>query len=319
MKYLFIKKTIMGRIAFCFSWQARTLDQTYKMFQSNLFDAAKKQWFEYDVFCAVEDDKDVDKIKLLHPTTTIKIKSADVEKLIDEKYGNFIKNVFPYKYWALWYTKYCYNSLQQIYKISKSMELKNKYEFDNKLNYDIVLKLRFDAPFPNTLDFNAILKELRKHDTCVICNQYKYSKLTKLVWADSIDDIYFILNNFASKIFANMFDEWLNCFEGKEITRNIWLHNVFNKILKKNNESVEKYKIKYKNKKILAYILVLKLYSVMFFYTKFFMRQDNERWFLSFFEYNDFTIVKDQISIRIMKESNFFSVKWLFKKTKYEL
>jgi len=106
-----------------------------------------------------------------------------------------------------------------------------------------------------------------------------------------------------------MFNEWLNCFKGKEITRNIKLHNIFNTILKRNNESVEKYKIKYKNKKILAYILVLKLYSVMFFYTKFFMRQDNERRFLSFFEYNNFTIVKDQISIRIMKESDFFSVK----------
>ena len=117
----------------------------------------------------------------------------------------------------------------------------------------------------------VILKELKKHDTCVICNQYKYSKLTKLAWADSIDDIYFILDSAASKVFANMFDKWLNCFEGKEITKNIWLHNTFNKILKKNNESVEKYKIKYKNKKILAYILVLKLYSVMFFYTKFFI------------------------------------------------
>jgi hypothetical protein len=31
------------RIAFCFSGQARTLDQTYLFFQKNLFEAAKEQ------------------------------------------------------------------------------------------------------------------------------------------------------------------------------------------------------------------------------------------------------------------------------------
>ena len=73
------------RIAFCFSWQARTLDQTYLFFQKNLFDAAKEQWFDYDVFCAVEDDEDADKVKLLNPTKIEKIKSGDVEKIIKKK------------------------------------------------------------------------------------------------------------------------------------------------------------------------------------------------------------------------------------------
>ena len=78
------------RIAFCFSWQARTLDQTYLFFQKNLFDAAKEQWFDYDVFCAVEDDEDVDKVNLLNPTKVEKIKSNDIERIILNKYKNFI-------------------------------------------------------------------------------------------------------------------------------------------------------------------------------------------------------------------------------------
>jgi len=113
----------------------------------------------------------------------------------------------------------------------------------------------------------------------------------------------------SSTLFANMFDERLSCFEGKEITKHVWLHKIFNKILKRNNEIVEEAKKKHKNKKILAYIIVFRLYTVMFFYTKFFMWQDAERRFLSFFQENKFHIIKSQISIRILKETEFFSVK----------
>ncbi len=307
------------RIAFCFSWQARTLDQTYKFFKENLFDTAKEQWFDYDVFCAVEDDSDIEKINLLKPTSVEKIKSSDVEKIIESKYWDFIVNTYPYKYWTLWFTKYCYNSLQQIYKVSKSMALKNNYELNNDIKYDIVLKLRFDAPFPNKLNFKEIFEELQKNNNTVICNKHKYSKLTRRAWADSIDDIYFIMDKASSTLFANMFDERLSCFEGKEITKHVWLHKIFNKILKRNNEIVEEAKKKHKNKKILAYIIVFRLYTVMFFYTKFFMWQDAERRFLSFFQENKFHIIKSQISIRILKETEFFSVKWLFKKSRYEL
>lgn len=308
-----------ARIAFCFSWQARTLDQTYPLFKKNLFDAAKEQWFDFDVFCAVEDDADLTKIQILESLKTEKIKSDEVEKVIEEKYGDFITTTYPEQYWVAGFTKYCYNTLQQFYKVSKSMQLKADYEIENDFFYDIVFKLRFDAPFPRTLNFTAILHQLQQHPGSVICNQHKYSKLTKRVGAESIDDIYFIMDSQASTILAKLFNERLLCFQGQKITKYLWLHAFFNKIFKKNNAFVDRARIKYKNKKILAYILVWKLYSIMFFYTKFFLRQDCERWFFSFFQVYGMRLVKDQISIRIIKDSEFYSVKGLFPKTKYEL
>ena len=307
------------KIAFCFSWQARTLEQTYLLFKQNLFDVAKKQWFDFDIFCAVEDDADVEKVQLLQPLKIEKIKSHKVEQLIREKYEDFITTIYPHQYWVAGFTKYCYNTLQQFYKVSKSMQLKANYEAEKDLSYDIVLKLRFDAPFPRPLNFRTILLELQQHNNSVICNQHKYSKLTKRVGAESIDDIYFIMDSTASTLLANIFNDWLKCFVGKEITKYVKLHRLFNIIFKRNQISVTHAKTRYKNKRILAYILVLKLYTVIFFYTKFFIRQDTERWFLSFFETSECKIVRSQISIRIIKESVFYSVKGLFKKTKYEL
>ena len=104
------------RIAFCFSWQARTLDQTYLFFQRNLFDAAKEQWFDYDIFCAVEDDEDVKKVDLLNPTKVEKIKSSKVRKIIDEKRGHFIEVEYPEKYGYVWRGIPVINMLQMFYK-----------------------------------------------------------------------------------------------------------------------------------------------------------------------------------------------------------
>jgi len=59
------------------------------------------------------------------------------------------------------------------------MALKNNYELNNDIKYDIVLKLRFDAPFPNKLNFKEIFEELQKNNNTVICNKHKYSKLTR--------------------------------------------------------------------------------------------------------------------------------------------
>jgi hypothetical protein len=80
------------RIAFCFSGQARTFDITYPYFKKNLFDAATEQGFEYDIFCAVEDDQDAQKIFIMNPQSYILIKSEEVERIISESHGSFINN-----------------------------------------------------------------------------------------------------------------------------------------------------------------------------------------------------------------------------------
>ncbi len=194
---------IKPRIAFCFSWQSRTLDQTYLFFKRNLFDSAKEQWFDYDVFCTVEDDEDVNKVNLLNPTNIEKIKSSEVEKIIKEKYWNFIDNEM-YKYWYFTHT-WIYSLLQQIYKVQRNiLMVKNNH-------YDLILRLRFDTIFLNKLNYNSICEKTKKW--WIICNIAHVSGMMgniahKFLFSyHEISDLYFMWWNDMRK-FENIFDSF---------------------------------------------------------------------------------------------------------------
>lgn len=306
------------RIAFCFAWQARTLNQTYQLFQQNLFDAAKEQWFDYDVFCAVEDDNDSGNVDLLNPVKVEKIKSSNVEKIIEEKYWDFIRNEFPTKYSHAWTGKATFNMLQQYYKVSKSIHLKIEHEKNNNIEYDVVFKLRFDAPFPRKLNFNKILCEIKKNDNnVVICNKHKKSIVTRVIWTEIIDDLYFIMGNNASTALANIFEDWRSILLWEEIKKYVKLHGIFNRFfLKLNTISVLVKKIK--NDIIRTILNIFIDCPIVFFYTKFFKWQDAERWFYLCFFKAWAKICTTQISIWIIKSSKQASVLWKFKTSYYE-
>lgn len=295
------------RIAFCFSWQARTLDQTYSFFQRNLFDAAKDQWFDYDVFCAIEDDEYVNKVNLLNPTKIEKIKSSEVEKIIEKKYGRFIRSDLN-NYWYVW-KDWCVKFLQQMYKVSQSMKLKINFEAENNVAYDIVFKLRFDCPFPRKLNFNEIYNDILKKPV-VLCN--KQRMIPSLVLTTKIEDMYFILDNDSSNVLWNIFDNWNLCFKWHEI-KNLKIANLF--------ERVDKFLSK-RYRCVPLSLICLHLYAL--FYTPF----HAERQFLSYFQYNNITVnKKTYITIWIIrddkkyKKSDFrtHSKRWMFKKWKYEI
>ena len=295
------------KIAFCFSWQARTLDQTYLFFQKNLFDAAKEQWFNYDVFCAVEDDVDLDKVNLLNPTKIEKIKSSEVEKIIGEKHGEFIKNDLN-NYWYVWKNQ-CVKFLQQMYKISQSIKLKINYEKENNIVYDIVFKLRFDCPFPRKLNFNEIYKDILKKPV-VLCN--KQRMIPSLILTTKIEDMYFILDNESSNILWDIFDNWDLCFKWHEI-KNLKIANVFEMV---DNFLSKRYRC------VPLSLICLYLYSI------FWIPFHPERQFLSYFIYNKITVNKKAyITIWFMRDDKknkkwdfrTHSKKRMFKKWKYEL
>ena len=222
------------RIAFCFSWQARTLDQTYIFFQKNLFDAAKEQWFDYDIFCAVEDDEDVDKVKLLNPTKVEKIKSSEVEKIISSKYKEFIEEKINKDYfWHQTSNDTVINALQQFYKIKKSIVL----IWDTA--YDIVIRLRFDSLYLRKFNFLNIKSVLQNNNT-IICNKIDYLNRSSKIffWSNSryIEDFHFIGNSKSIAYLKNIFDDFKFAFEWfemnflKKIPHFIWLKNTGSKI-----------------------------------------------------------------------------------------
>lgn len=207
-----------SKIAFCFSWQARTLDQTYLFFQRNLFDAAKEQWFDYDVFCAVEDDEDADKVKLLNPTRVKKIKSSDVDKLIKEKYWKFLDENYLKKY--MFATKsgrtthdYIYSILQQFYKISESIWIEKYYREEKKLRYEIVVRLRYDCVLLRKLNYKEILKTVRKW--ILICNESYFKN--SLFDYRIINDFYFIWNSTNFDTIWKIFYDFEELLKWKEL------------------------------------------------------------------------------------------------------
>ncbi len=229
------------RIAFCFSGQARTFDTTYPFFKVNLFDAAKEQWFEYDIFCAVEDDEDLEKIYVMNPTKVEKIKSMEVQKIIDEKYWDFIKESFNKKYFFHRLTKTTIpNFLQQVYKIKISNEIKNLYALENNIDYDIVIKLRFDLLFINKLDFILIDKVINNWK--LIINKWMQEIIP-------IGDFFVFWNKKTMNEFSLIFDDFQNIFKWKELK---WflkiisslfsnLYNIFMYIENKNIIFISKY------------------------------------------------------------------------------
>lgn len=173
-------QTKKPRIAFCFSWQARTLDQTYLFYKWNVFDAAKEQWFEYDIFCAVEDDEDKDKIKILNPVKIELIKSSDVEidiKNVHQDYINkHLNNDFSFCRSRFWIER----SLQQFYKIERSIKIKEEYQTEHKITYDIVCRLRFDTIFISKINFNKIFKNVRNSVIWIDCYDWYSRKYWKI-------------------------------------------------------------------------------------------------------------------------------------------
>jgi len=289
------------RIAFCFSWQARTLDQTYLFFQKNLFDAAKEQWFDYDVFCAVEDDEDVDKVKLLNPTKVEKIKSSDVEKIIEKKYWNFIRTVFKTKYKRAYYTyDWVVRYLQQIFKVSRSIKLCWTY------NYDLIFRLRFDTIFINKFNFKIIKSTINDWNN-IICNDFEHCSIFwKLCHSTrEISDFIFIWNHTSMIFLWDMFKNFEQCFLWHEVKA------VFQPIYKLSNFLVKFLLYINNNTKIHIPSLPKEFWAYTIYIP--------EKAYYEYLLYNDVNIIKTNISLIVVRKIMWESIFRLSNKCKYEI
>jgi hypothetical protein len=297
------------RIAFCFSWQARTLDQTYLFFHKNLFDTAKEQWFEYDIFCAVEDDEDVDKVNLLNPTKIEKSTHSDVEKLIVDTwwadYDMKILESYPYYYWDLLHNDIFYirNQFQQFYKVSKSIEMMDNYW----TNYDLVVKLRFDCFFFKKINYSKILKKTNKW--VVLCNNFvtcgdELSKYTV------INDFFFFWSQKSMKLLKDLFynfKDWLLWDEVK------W----FSKYLYKFFISYKKFAYYINNKVIKRW--VVPVYPIWLIERQLYKIWSTELVYYNYFLKKWIKVLKDNFSFILLRKNTEESIIILEKSNEYEI
>ncbi len=264
---------------------------------------AKKQGFDYDVFCAVEDDDDMEKVYLLNPTEITKVRSYEVEKIIKQQYGNFIETAFD--------TKYCFmnfsnnailNLLHQCYKIQSCNTLKNEYSKLNNVEYNIVFRLRFDIFFFNKINFNSLLSDVSNNK--IICNNWSSRKILSLL---PIQDFFFIWNNENMDILSRCFNDFADIFRRNEI-RYLFkpIYYLFNAINKFN------VKLWYRINKLSHALGILNAYLFFKVYTA-------ESCFYRHLKNNNINIKTTEISLIFIRKNIEKSFVFLKEKSSYEI
>lgn len=142
--------------AICFSGQVRSLELCYPYIKKNLLDNLKN----YDIFCYAEDDENVNKIELLKPTKSEKVKSSKVDEIIKPK----VKILRKHNYRDFIYqetSKFNFrNIFQQFFKIKGAFNLMEEHMLKNKVSYKYFIRIRFDFLPIDPINFkNLKIKE----------------------------------------------------------------------------------------------------------------------------------------------------------------
>ncbi len=232
-------KVSKKNVAVCFSGQVRRFDLCYPYLKKNLLDHLGS----YDIFCYVEDDADVSKIDVLKPVKVKKIKSSDVEKIIEPrlkflKKNNYKKFILPES------PRFNFkNILQQLYKLNGVYEILEGYMKEKNVSYNYFIRIRFDfLPLDviNPKDFKI------KNDE-IITPYFK----TTLDAKTQINDMFSIAKDIDSfKTYCTLYNDFENAvqktnfnpskkqrryFAFEKVYSNFafWFSNLLNKINKK--------------------------------------------------------------------------------------
>lgn len=189
---------VFKKAAICFSWQVRTLDRCLPYIRANIFDQIWEINKDYDIFCCMEDDEDAYKAtQLLHPVAEKKIRSKDVEKIIDQKYWLILKLNYKHFYypWSMSFNLRTF--LQQFYKYKLCNELKNSYALEHNIEYEYVIRIRFDCLFIDKLNLSKVVWQ-----DCI------YVAEDSLRGENEVNDMFAISSSRSMDIYTSLFDEF---------------------------------------------------------------------------------------------------------------
>lgn len=150
------------RAALVFSGQLRNIDSGYWHIKTNIFDINKDDW-DIDVF--MHTWLELDNFGKVYMAANGSVASSPLDtdtlyslykyynpkKLLIEKQIKFDEKQFGDRKARLiipWY------SISKCYSIQKSIELKQKAEFEENFTYDLVMTIRTDLGINNKVNFN---------------------------------------------------------------------------------------------------------------------------------------------------------------------
>jgi hypothetical protein len=197
------------RIAFCFSGQPRTWKKCVESWKEHLF---KEN--QVDIFCHIWDyntsigHHDIPPVNVNVPATEINelLETLNPKKYTIESQKEFVPiredQLITVSPW-----------LSQYYGIMQCARLKRQYEIENDLQYDIVIKMRFDAFFNTSIypEFNQIkIDEYTMHGFHFGWDPITYAgRIGDIFWYansetyDIISDFYINIPAIESKFYRN--------------------------------------------------------------------------------------------------------------------
>jgi len=140
------------RIAVCLSGFPRNYKETFDFFKKHVIDALNPDlfFFGYNQKSGVFDNEFVDKFKFTNYII------GDYTQDVSNEISLLCDGWKPTKLHSS--TRFEGGCKSQFYNIYKSNELKNKFEKNNNITYDIIIRARFEAFFVRDITVEEILR-----------------------------------------------------------------------------------------------------------------------------------------------------------------
>jgi hypothetical protein len=145
----------MKKLAICISGSLRSFDYCKKSFISHIIEP-NKNFFEIEIFLFTPDDDFSHKINLFEELTSFYVIKKD--EIIE--HSNKIKSVIPIEKKDRVSKGGIQGYLQQLKGINESFKLAEKYEKENCVSFDFVLRCRPDVIYKEKIDLSSFNPEV---------------------------------------------------------------------------------------------------------------------------------------------------------------
>lgn len=174
-------------VAICMSGHLRTYESCKQNIKTNIIDVLKNNGFHVNLFLSSWETNDS------QTSPKCNIEEFNMYEFETSKQDYFLSHFSTndyLKYPGLCCNTTLSNATSGLYKIYKSYNMCRKYEYDNNIKYDIIIRMRPDIVYNNSIDIGVIKECLLTDYIYMPFSHGKYNLVTK-----NIMDHYFLGNS----------------------------------------------------------------------------------------------------------------------------